>query len=173
MIVTTTGDQTRERVEQVLVDRYREIGVELKIANQPSSVLLSGSWSAGDPRKRGSFDLVMYASSPGIDPHNTVFQRYYSKNIPSSSNGGNGQNYTRFKNSDADKAIEQAGSTLDLEARKAAYATALKALNDAVVIIWLYERSGIDARRTNVGGWSGNVWDNITWNTEDWYLKPA
>ena len=169
-IVTTTGDQTRERVEQVLVDQYKQIGVELKIANQPSSVLLSGSWSAGDPRKRGSFDLVMYASSPGIDPHNTVFQRYYSKNIPSAANGGNGQDYTRFKNPDADKAIDEAGSTLDFDKRKSAYAAALKLLNDAHVIIWLYERAGIDARRTNVGGWSGNVWDDITWNQEEWYL---
>ena len=115
----------------------------------------------------------MYASSPGIDPHSTVFQRYYSKNIPSSANGGNGQDYTRFKNSDADKAIEEAGSTLDLEKRKTAYATALKLLNDAGVIIWMYERAGIDATRANVVGWQGNVWDNITWNSEEWYLKPS
>ena len=172
-ITTTTGDQTRERVEQILIEQFKSVGVELKIQNQPSSVLLSGSWSGGDPRKRGSFDLVMYASSPAIDPHNTVFQRYYSKNIPSSANGGNGQNYTRFKNADADKAIEEAGSTLDLEKRKAAYAKALQLLNEAAVIDWLYERAGIDAHRANVVGWQGNVWDNITWNSEEWYLKPS
>lgn len=172
-ISTTTGDQTRERVEQILIEQFKAIGVELKIANQPSSVILSGSWSAGDPRKRGSFDLVMYASSPAIDPHNTVFQRYHSKNIPSSANGGNGQNYTRFKNPDADKAIDEAGSSLDLEKRKAAYATALRLLNDAAVIDWLYERASIDAFRANVAGYAGNVWANITWNSEDWYLKPS
>ena len=172
-ITTTTGDQTRERVEQILIEQFKSVGVELKIQNQPSSVLLSGSWSGGDPRKRGSFDLVMYASSPAIDPHNTVFQRYYSKNIPSSANGGNGQNYTRFKNADADKAIEEAGSTLDLEKRKAAYAKALQLLNEAAVIDWLYERAGIDAHRANVVGWQGNVWDNITWNSEEWYLKQS
>src|SRR3989475_504217 len=172
-ITTTTGDQTRERVEQILIEQFKSVGVELKIQNQPSSVLLSGSWSGGDPRKRGSFDLVIYASSPAIDPHNTVFQRYYSKNIPSSANGGNGQNYTRFKNADADKAIEEAGSTLDLEKRKAAYAKALQLLNEAAVIDWLYERAGIDAHRANVVGWQGNVWDNITWNSEEWYLKPS
>ena len=115
----------------------------------------------------------MYASSPSIDPHGTVFQRYYSKNIPSTANNGNGQNYTRFKNPEADKAIDEAGATLDLEKRKAAYAKALTLLNEAAVINWLYERAGIDANRTNVVGWQGNVWDNITWNTEEWYLKPA
>lgn len=170
-ITSTTGNQTRERVEQVLVDEYKQIGIELKIQNQPSAVFLSGSWSAGDPRKRGSYDLAMYASSPGIDPHTTVSQRYHSKNIPHAGNGGIGQNYTRFKDPEADKAIDEAGATLDLEKRTAAYAKALKLLNDAVAIIWLYDRANIDAHRINVGGWQGNVWDEVTWNVEDWFLK--
>jgi len=172
-ITTTTGDAIRERVEQILVDEYKQIGVELKISNIPSSVLLSASWSAGDPRKHGVFDMVMYASSPGIDPHQTVSLRYHSKKIPYPGNNGDGQNYTRFKNPDADKAIDEAGSTLDFEKRAAAYARALKLLNDAAVIIWMYERSGIDAFRANVFGYSPNVWDNITGNTEDWYIKGA
>jgi len=172
-ITTTTGDQIRERVEQILADEYKQIGVDLRISNQPSSVLLSASWSAGDPRKHGVFDMVMYASSPGIDPHSVVGQRYHSKKIPYPGNNGDGQNYTRFKNLEADKAIDEAGSTLDLEKRKSAYAKALQLLNDSAVIIWLYERSGIDAFRTNVFGWAGNVWDNVTWNTEEWYVKGA
>lgn len=172
-ITSTTGNQTRERVEQVLVDEYKQIGVELKIQNQPSAVFLSGSWTAGDPRKRGSYDLAMYASSPGIDPHITVATRYHSKQIPSAANNGIGQNYTRFKNPEADKAIDEAGATLDLEKRKAAYAKALKLLNEAYVIIWLYDRANIDAHRTNVGGWQGNVWDDVTFNAEDWFLKKT
>jgi peptide/nickel transport system substrate-binding protein len=170
-IVTTTGNKTREQVEQVLVDEYKQIGIELKIQNQPSSVFLSGSWSAGDPRKRGTFDLDMYATSPDIDPHFHIFTRFHSSQIPSTTNGGIGNNYSRLKSPDVDKAIEEGGATLDLEKRKAAYATAIKAINDSYAIIWLYERASIDAFRDNVGGWQGNVWDNITWNTGDWYLK--
>src|SRR3989442_6515303 len=172
-ITTTTGDQTRERVEQILADEFKQIGVDLRISNIPSSVLLSASWAAGDPRKHGVFDLDMYASSPGIDPHQTVNLRYHSKNIPWPGNGGNGQNYTRFKNLEADKAIDEAGSTLDQEKRKAAYAKALQLLNDAATNILLYERSAIEGFRTNVFGWSGNVLDNINWNTGDWYMRGA
>jgi peptide/nickel transport system substrate-binding protein len=170
-IVTTTGNKTREQVEQVLVDEYKQIGVELKIQNQPSSVFLSGSWSGGDPRKRGTFDLNMYATSPDIDPHSHIFTRFHSSQIPSSANNGVGNNYTRLKSTDVDKAIDEGGATLDLEKRTAAYTRAIKAINDAYVIIWLYERATIDAFRDNVGGWQGNTWDNITWNTYDWYLK--
>ena len=170
-IITTTGNKTREQVEQVLVDEYKQIGVELRIQNQPSSVLLSGSWSAGDPRKRGTFDLNMYATSPDIDPHTHIFTRFHSSQIPSAANNGVGNNYTRLKSPEVDKAIDEGGATLDLEKRAAAYARANKAINDSYVIIWLYERAMIDAFRDNVGGWQGNTWDNITWNTMDWYLK--
>ncbi len=170
-ITTTTGNQARERIEQVLIDAYKAVGVELKIQNQPSSVLLSGSWASGDPRKRGSFDLVMYASSPGIDPHTVASQRYHSKNIPSAANGGIGQNYTRFKDAEADKAIDEAGATLDQQKRRDAYARALTRLNDAVAIIWMYERADIDAHRADVFGWKNNPWQEVTSNIEDWYLK--
>jgi peptide/nickel transport system substrate-binding protein len=167
---TTTGDSNRERVQQVLVDEWKAIGVEVKIQNQPSSVLLSGSCSAKDPRKLGTFDLAQYASSPGIDPHTTVFTRYHSKNIPTAANCV-GQNYTRVKNADMDKAIEDAGATLDVAQRKASYAKALKILNDQNVIIWLYDRADIDARQNALQGWEPNAWQRFTWNIENWFIK--
>ena len=167
---TTTGDQLRERVQQVLVDEWKAIGVEVKIQNQPSSVLLSGSCTGKDPRKLGTFDLIMYASTPGIDPHSTIATRYHSRQIPTRADCA-GQNYTRFKNPDADKAIEEAGATLDLEKRKSAYATSMKLLNDAYVIIWLYDRANIDARVNALQGWQPNVWRRFTWNVQDWWLK--
>jgi peptide/nickel transport system substrate-binding protein len=167
---TTTGDATREKVQQVLVDEWKAIGIEVKIQNQPSSVLLSGSCTSKDPRKLGTFDLVQYASSPGIDPHTTVFTRYHSKNIPTQANCS-GQNYTRVKNADMDKAIEDAGATLDLEKRKASYAKALKILNEQYVIIWLYDRADIDGRQDALRGWQPNTWQRFTWNIQDWFLK--
>jgi peptide/nickel transport system substrate-binding protein len=167
---TTTGDQLRERVQQVLIDEWKSIGVEVKIQNQPSAVLLQGSCAGKDPRKLGTFDLVMYASTPSIDPHSTVATRYHSKQIPTTADCS-GQNYTRFKNAEADKAIEEAGGTLDIEKRKASYQKALKLLNDAYVIIWMYDRANIDARVTQLQGWQPNVWQRFTWNVEDWWLK--
>ncbi|HYR94497.1 MAG TPA: peptide ABC transporter substrate-binding protein, partial [Methylomirabilota bacterium] len=82
-----------------------------------------------------------------------------------------GQNYTRFKNPEADKAIDEAGSTLDLEKRKTAYNTAMKLLNDAYVIIWMYDRANIDARVNALQGWQPNVWRRFTWNVQDWWIK--
>jgi len=142
----------------------------VKTQNQPSSVILSGSCTGKDPRKLGTFDLLIYASSPGIDPHSTIFPRYHSKNIPTKADCS-GQNYTRIKDAVADKAIDEAGATLDQDKRKAAYATAMKQLNAAYVIVWLYDRQDIDARRSELRGWQPNTWQRFTWNAEDWFLK--
>jgi len=170
-ITTTTGDKVREQVEQILIDEWKSIGVELAIKNQPSAVFLSGSYAAGDPRKHGNIDMWMYASSPAIDPHQTVNQRYTSQNIPTAANSGQGQNYTRFSNPEVDRLVAEAGSTVDQAKRAQAYAQALKLLNDAVPIIWLYDRQSLDAFRANVGGYRGNVWDNVTFSAEDWFVK--
>jgi peptide/nickel transport system substrate-binding protein len=171
VIVTTTGDKVREQVEQILVDEWKAIGVELQIKNQPSSVLLSGSYSAGDPRKKGNIDLWMYASSPAIDPHQVINQRYTSGNIPTAANGGSGQNYTRFADPEVDRLVADAGATVDQARRAKDYADAFKILNDNVPIIWMYDRQLLDAFRVNVSGYKGNTWDNITWNAEDWSIR--
>jgi peptide/nickel transport system substrate-binding protein len=171
-ITTTTGNKTREQVEQVLVEEWKEIGIELRIQNVPSAVLLSASWAANDPRKKGSLDMWMYASSPDIDPDSIVYERYYSKKIPYAGNNGDGQNYTRVKSPELDKAIEDSRSTLDFDKRKAAYDRVCKILNDLAVIDWLYNRADISGFTTSVQGvGSGNPWRNLTDNVDEWWLS--
>ncbi len=169
-ITTTTGDRIREQVEQVLIDEWHQIGVELEIKNVPSSVLF-GSWSQNAPRKRGNFDVNMYASTPDPDPQATIAGRFHSKNIPRPENNGAGFNYYRYSNPEVDRLIDQAGATIDVEKRKQLYSQILRDLEDDHIGVWLYNRGSIDAFRTNVGGYKPDGWDNITWTTQDWYVK--
>ncbi len=169
-INTTSGVKLREQVEQILVDEWKAIGVELTIKNMPSSVFF-GSWSQNGPRKKGDFDVYMYTTGPGIDPHQHISQHFHCKNIPQVSNNGAGTNYFRFCNDDLNKLVEQAGATVEQEKRRQLYRDALKIVNDNVLGVWLYTRGNIDAFRTNVGGWKLNGWDNITWSVEDWFVR--
>jgi len=170
IITTTSGDSIRERAETILIEEWKQIGVKLEVKNVPSSVLF-GSWSANAARKRGNFDINMYASSPDADPHETVNQRFNSKNIPQQSNSGAGFNYNRFANADVDRLIQQAGSSVEPEVRKRAYAQILKIVNDNILNVWLYNRSDIDAFRANVGGYKGNPWDRSTATAADWFVR--
>ena len=169
-ITTTTGDKIREEIEQVLIDEWRQIGVALEVSNIPSSVLF-GSWSANSPRKKGNFDVNMYASSADIDPQQTIAQRFGCDNIPRSENNGAGFNYYRYCDAQTDQLIQQAGSIVDQDKRKQLYSAIVKRLNDAHISVWLYNRSSIDAYRSNVGGYKDNGWDNLTWNTQDWFVS--
>ncbi len=167
---TTSGDKIREQTEQILVDEWRQIGIEAKIQNSPSSVLL-GTWAQNSPRPRGDFDIAMYASAPDVDPHVGLTDRYHCAKIPQASNNGAGRNVNRFCDPKVDQALDQAGATLDQEKRKELYAQILRIINDNVVNIWIYNNNRIDAFRANVGGYRGSSWDLITGSVADWFVR--
>ncbi len=169
-INTTTGNKTREQTEQILVDEWKAIGVELTIKNYPSAVLF-GPWAQNGPRKKGNFDVYLYTTNASIDPHNHLNQHFNCANIPQPSNNGAGFNYWRFCNKDVDDFLAKAGSSVDQSERAKFYAQVLKIVNDNYLSAWLYTRANIDAFRANVGGYRGNTWDNITWSAEDWFAR--
>ena len=170
VIHTTTGNKTREQVQQILVDEWKQIGVELKIQNMPSSVLLSGSWDGKDPRQRGNYDMALYATSAAIDPGEHMIQRYHSSAIPTEQKKS-GQNRVRVKDADLDKLITDAGSTLDLEKRKALYKQIFRKINELAPAIWLYDRASIDGHRKTVVGLKGNIWMDIGWDADEWWIR--
>jgi peptide/nickel transport system substrate-binding protein len=100
-IQTTTGNQLREEVEQKLVDMMAEIGIEFYTENVSPSELF-GSWASGAFRKHGDFDILMYTTSEGLDPHSHMFGYFHSSNMPTYANGGQGSNYSRWIDAAAD-----------------------------------------------------------------------
>ena len=172
-VVSTTGNRLREQVEQVLVDEWRAVGVDLSIRNVPNTTL-TGSWQSGGVRKKGDFDVLLAQAGLGpgsTDPQSYLAQRHRCDAIPRAENDGAGANYERFCEPRVDTLLDEAGRTLDTERRRALYAEVLGTLNDRVVAIWLYDRGRYDAFRARVAGYASNGWDVTTWNAEDWYLR--
>ncbi len=109
-IMTTAGNRTRELVEQVVQSDWRRIGVDARIRNQPARVLF------GETVTRRSFPgTVMFAwmSAPENVPRTTL----HSSHIPSPENSFSGQNYTGFRNAEADDLIERMETELDRDRR--------------------------------------------------------
>ncbi len=175
-VTGTTGNKLREQVEQVLVEEWKAIGVELRLRNVPPSTLV-GSWSAGGVRKRGDFDVVLaqlgLGGAGGSDPHAYLSQRHRCDAIPRAENGGAGANYERFCDPRVDTLLAAAGRTIDPEQRRSAYAEVLRLVNDNVLAIWLYDRSRINVYRPELAGYRANVWDQATWNVEEWYVVTS
>jgi peptide/nickel transport system substrate-binding protein len=173
-IVGTTGNAVRERVEQVLVDAWKAVGVEAVIRNVPPAVL-TAAWSSKGTRKRGDFDVLIaqlgLGTVGGTEPFGYLSQRHRCANIPRNENNGAGANYERFCDARVDEALDRAGRTMDAAVQDAAYRDVLRIVNEQVVAVWLYDRSRNHAYAPAVVGHKPNPWDLPTWNIEEWSLR--
>src|SRR5205807_5551181 len=87
---TTAGNRVREDVEQILQNQWRQVGVDLKITNQPARVFF------GETTRHRDFDMAMYAwvQKPTEDGETL----YTTDNIPSAQNAYNGQDFPGYSN---------------------------------------------------------------------------
>ena len=168
-IQTTSGNALREQAEQVLMEMLEEIGIQLFIENVPSSELF-GSYSGGAFRKHGQFDILMYTTSYGVDPHSQMYGYYDSARIPCDDNSGTGFNYSRWLDDEYDAQMEIAGSSPDLEVRKAAYKKASERIAEGRPHIYLYDRADIDLLSEDFKGYEMNVWESVTYSADEWWL---
>lgn len=173
-ITTTTGNKLREMVQQVLVAQLKKVGIELYIENVPSAVLF-GSWANDADRKKGRYDIMMYTTGPGIDPHQQFEGYFHSRNIPMEANGGSGYNYTRHRDAKLDEYLDMAGKVPSMEKRAEYYRKAQARVAEVVPHIYLYQRLTVHAFRKHVKGWKPNGYGIIdaveTWNVADWYIQ--
>jgi peptide/nickel transport system substrate-binding protein len=169
-IQTTSGNALREQTEQILQEMLAEAGMELYIENVPSSELF-GSYANNAFRKHGQFDILMYTTSYGIDPQSHVEGYYGSNNIPCDDNSGTGFNYSRWIDDEADEAMRIAGTSPDPAVRDEAYQTVAERIAAERPHIFLYDRADIDLLRERFMGYEMNIWAEVAWNAEVWYIE--
>ncbi|MBI1293912.1 peptide ABC transporter substrate-binding protein [bacterium] len=167
---TTSGNQLREETQQILIEMMKEIGLEFYIENVPSAELF-GSWSSGAFRKHGNFDVLMYTTSDGIDPHSQMEGYFASWKIPVEANAGEGFNYSRWINETADEAIRVAGSTANTDERDTAYQTVCELADAELPMIYLYDRSEIHLTRARLTGYDLSPWASQSWNAQEWDIQ--
>lgn len=166
---TTSGNKLREDSQVLMVEDMKAIGVELYIENAPSSVVI-GTWDGASPRRRGNFDIIMYTTNAGIDPHSQMTNLFASWMIPHEGNKG-GLNYTRFSDPVVDDLLKKAAAEPDMNKRRDLYCQIVKIGQEATNMIYLYQRLDLDSYRDRLQGWVPNAWDNNGWNAEDWWIK--
>jgi peptide/nickel transport system substrate-binding protein len=166
---TTSGNKLREDSQVLVVEDMKAIGVEFFIENAPSSVVI-GTWDGGSPRRRGNFDIIMYTTNAGIDPHSQMVNLWSSASIPSEANKS-GTNYTRFSDAKADDLLKQASGEPDSAKRRDMYCQLAQMTYDQANMIYLYQRLAIDSYRDKLLGFTPNAWSNTAYNAKEWSLK--
>ena len=98
-LASTAGNRSREMVEQVLQAQWRQIGIEVRIENQPARVLFGQTLRE---RRFSGLALFAWISAPGNIPRGIL----HSSMVPTAANGFSGQNYPGLKNPEIDKTLD-------------------------------------------------------------------
>ncbi|HEX7967935.1 MAG TPA: peptide ABC transporter substrate-binding protein, partial [Stellaceae bacterium] len=108
-LASTAGNRSRELVEQVLQSQWRQIGVELHLKNLPARVLF------GESLPKRNFNMALFAWTSA--PENVPRMMLRSDEIPAGATGWRGQNFTGFRNPEADRLIDAIEIELDRDRR--------------------------------------------------------
>jgi peptide/nickel transport system substrate-binding protein len=145
------------------------VGIEATIQNDDFSIIF-GSYADGAPRKTGNFDILVYDASLSIEPHATVANSFHSSAIPTAENPA-GANYMRWVNAEADAAIETAGSTVDIETRRAAYCDLAELIATDLPQLHLYLFTEGYGASNRISGYEVSIWGSMTWDVENWVIS--
>lgn len=162
VIMSTSGNKTRERIEQLLQSLWREVGVDLAIKNEPAKVFF------GETLRKRKFDgLALYAWFK--DPIKVSDTLWRCDNIPSVHNNFQGQNMPGWCNKQGDALLEAASRELDEKKRRllgqhfeALFAEELPALP-------LFFRIDVSVTKKGLKNWKPTgMLQPVSWNAYEW-----
>lgn len=105
-IMSTSGNALREQIELVIRDQLKQIGIDLRVDNRPSSVFLG----VIVPRRQFPH-MAMYGSLFGVDLRE--YDRFHSSQIPTQQNNWEGNNRAGWRNAENDRIWDQLITELD------------------------------------------------------------
>ncbi len=165
ILMTTSGNKSRERVEQLLQSSWRSIGIDVEIRNQPAKVFFS---ETVHKRKFPHMALFSWVKDP-VMMSDTIWR---CDNIPRESNHFLGQNISGFCNAEADALIKAGSQELDA-AKRAKIGQKLEAvLAEELPSLPLYFRVEVSVTKKGFQNWKPTgILQPVTWNAKDWSFK--
>lgn len=174
LTITTYASESallNEAVAKALVPMMKEIGIELKV-NSVGYRDFMASWDNKGLRKYGNFDLLLYATGPGVDPDKYLEDNFHSGQIPSASNKGDGQNFARYASKEMDTLITKAATTADGKARNTTYCQIVTLVANDLPRVLLYETLQVTAYHGNLQNFKVSPGPkDFSFGAADWTLK--
>lgn len=159
---TSSGSQSREQAQQLLMQDWREIGVEMTIENMPGAVIWGDFW------QKSQYQSVMVASNflQGSDPD--VTPRFSSKAIPAQ--GGNGLNTYQYKNPEVDALLDRGTREVDQEVRRKIYHRLQRIIREDLVFLPVSQSVIVEGVKDTLIGYKPNInASSNCWNLRSWY----
>ncbi|MES2503346.1 MAG: peptide ABC transporter substrate-binding protein [Myxococcota bacterium] len=162
ILMTTSGNKSRERVEQLLQAEWYKIGVNIEIRNQPAKTFFSETLHK---RKFKHMALYSWYKDP-VALSDTIWR---CDNIPKASNNYMGQNMSGFCDPKADAFLKAASLELD-DAKRVKIAHDFEALfAEELPALPLYFRVEVSVTKKGLKNWKPTgILQPVTWNAKDW-----
>lgn len=142
---TTSGNRVRERVQQIIIRDLRAVGIDAKVANQPSAVVFDDAFI--NRASEGKWDMFMFAytQDPALEDASLLASKTVSgeANIPTAANGFSGQSIAGWSSAEFDRLATQANTEFDPARRKQLFARMQDIYADELPILPLYNRSNV------------------------------
>jgi peptide/nickel transport system substrate-binding protein len=170
-LLTTSGNPLRQKSTQIIQSNLKDIGIELTINYQPSSVVFSE-----DGIDHRLFDMAEYANVfSGVDPGSWFYGKFACNQIPTPDNGFVGNNLTGWCNDEvSNEVISAAFLTLDEQERKDAWNLVLKNFfAESYHYIPLFVRPNIVGWVPELQGLKQDSTEDFTWNIHTWTLAEV
>lgn len=162
ILMTTSGNKTREKIEQLLQAQWRQLGVDIQIQNQPAKVFF------GDTMHRRKYTgLAMYSwIKDPLALSDTLWRCDY---IPSKKNNWMGQNQPGWCNKEAHNILLQASQELD-DAKRIALGKRFEEIwAEELPALPLYFRVSVSVTKKGLKNWKPTGMSQpMTWNAHKW-----
>jgi len=168
-ILTTSGNTLRQKSTQIIQSNLKDVGIDVQLNYQPSSVTFSKDGLYGR-----AFEAIEFANVFSVvDPGSWWYGVAGCDQIPTPENGLAGANYAGWCDKEASDAAADANFlTLDDAKRKADWNVALKKyFENGYPLIPLFIRPNIIGFSPNLDGGHNDSTEYYTWNIETWTLK--
>lgn len=162
VLMTTSGNKTRERVEQLLQSQWRQIGIDIQIKNQPAKVFFGQTMRR---RKYSAMAMYSWIKDP-LTVSDTLWRCDY---IPTKENSYMGQNQPGWCNKKADALLKQASRELD-DKKRAKIGQAFEEIwAEELPALPLYFRVEVSVTKKGLKNWKPTgMLQPITWNAHEW-----
>jgi len=141
---STAQNKMRELVGVFLQQAWREIGVDLRLKNEPARVFFGQSL-----RHRKYGQMAMYANTLA-SPDDIEYDLYASSQIPTARNAYAGSNYAAWSNAKVDDLLHRAAGELDGKKRAALIHRVIAAYLADLPQLPLYNRTAVQVVPTTL-----------------------
>jgi peptide/nickel transport system substrate-binding protein len=133
---TITGDQARRPIAELAQQMFREVGIDMQIAEAPVAAILEGL--TGGTLESSVFNWT-FGSTPDPDPSDTL-------------RSGGGNNFNRYSNPEMDRLIDEGLQTIDEEERREIYYRIQELVAEEVPFLYLQFDEWINVFSNDVQG---------------------